>query len=274
MREVWNFRGLRLVAAVAALLACAPFAHAQVVLSVSVEAPEQVTPGSTADVVITVDRADAGLAPDSDVTAIGIELGLPAGWKAERDADSNCAVSITDNQVAGVNSTIQVQGANQTYVDPPANTTCVALPPEGTVLEFFWIPDTGGGGDALPVTFPILINARLVVPAVTGGCTPRIDTVATLRYRVLNGDEVSSTGLDSIPEDCPDCETVGGDANGDGSVDPADAQLTFEAFLQFPDALAIFVPTCGDYCGNGNGVDPADAQGIFNSFLQLPNPCN
>lgn len=274
MREVGKFRGLRRAALAAAVLACAPLAGAQVILNVSVDAPEQVTPGSTAELLITVDRADASLSPDSDVTAIGIELGLPAGWKAERDADSNCAVGITDNQVAGVNSTIQVQGANQTYVDPPANTTCVALPPEGNVLEFFWIPDTGGDGDALPVSFPLIINASIVVPNTTGGCTPQIDAVATLRYRVLNNDESISTGIDSIPENCLDCPTNGGDANGDGSVDPADAQLAFEAFLQFPAALEALVPTCGDYCGNGDGVDPADAQGIFNTFLQLPNPCN
>ncbi len=258
----------------AALIFPTSLAHAQITLAIQVEAPELVTPGGKADVVITIDRTDATLFPDSDVTAVGVELGLPAGWKAERDADSNCAVSVSDNQVVGNNATIQIQGANQTYLDPPANTICAALPAEGAVLEFFWVPDTGGGGEALPVSFPIIINARFDVPAATGGCTVQIDTVATLLYRVLNGDERSASAIDSIPADCPECVTQPADANGDGSVDPADAQLAFEAFLQFPDALAAIVPACGDFCGSGDGMDPADAQGIFNTFLQLPNPCN
>jgi hypothetical protein len=246
-------------------------AGAQVNLAVTVEMPDTATPGVPFDATLTIARTDASPAADSDVTAIGVELGLPSGWKLERDVDGNCAVSATDNQTPGVNSTIQVQGANQTYVDPPANTTCVALPPEGNTLEFFWLPE--GGGNALPVSFPIVVNLTLTVPE-GGDCFPQRDLAATLRYRVLNGDERVASGIDSLPAECAACATAPGDANGDGSVDPADAQLAFEAFLQFPEAIAALEPECGDFCESGNGVDPADAQGIFNAFLQLPNPCN
>lgn len=246
-------------------------AGSQVNLAVTVEMPDTATPSGTLDATIAINRTDASPAPDSDVTAIGVELGLPAGWKLERDVDGNCAVSATDNQTPGVNSTLQVQGANQTYVDPPNNTTCVALPPEGNTLEFFWLPE--GGDNALPVSFPIVVNLTLTVPE-GGTCFPQRDLAATLRYRVLNGDERVANGIDSIPAECAECPTNPGDANGDGSVDPADAQLAFEAFLQFPEALAIINVGCGDFCNAGDGVDPADAQGIFNTFLQLPNPCN
>lgn len=246
-------------------------AGSQVNLAVTVEMPDTATPGVAFDATLTIARTDASPAPDSDVTAIGVELGLPSGWKLERDVDGNCAVSATDNQTGGVNSTIQVQGANQTYVDPPANTTCVALPPEGNTLEFFWLPE--GGGNALPVSFPIVMNLTLTVPE-GGDCFPQRDLAATLRYRVLNGDERVANGIDSIPAECAECPTNPGDANGDGGVDPADAQLAFEAFLGFPDAVTQLSENCADLCETGNGVDPADAQGIFNTFLQRPNPCN
>ncbi|MFM1918447.1 MAG: Dockerin type domain [Candidatus Hydrogenedentota bacterium] len=271
-RDGSNMGGLVKLAGVtlSGLVAFGGAAFAQPALDITVDAPDTYTPGSTVDVTITIARTDATAADDADVTALGAEITLPSGWKVERDADANCDVAVSDNQVVGTNSTIQVKGSNQTFVDPPANTTCVAIPTTGDVLEIFWIPEDGGSGDPLPVNFPVVVSATLTVPAQSSG-QQAID--GTVKYRVLEGGEVSETGGDTLEAAAGGCLTAPGDANGDNSVDPADAQLAFEAFLQIPEALAAINPDCGDFCNTGDGVDPADAQGIFNQFLQVGNPC-
>lgn len=263
--------------ALSGVLALSGSAFAQATLDITVDAPDTYVAGGTVDVAITIDRSDATADPDSDVTAIGAEIALPTGWKLDRDADSNCAVAVveTQNGVAAnpvTNSTVNVKGSNQTFVDPPTNTTCVAIPTSGDTLEVFWIPEDSGGGTPLPVDFPVVLTVTLTVP---NGNTGIKNVNGTVKYRVLEGGEQTGTGGDSLDaEDPSGCVTAPGDANGDNSVDPADAQLAFEAFLQLPDALAAINPDCGDFCNTGDGVDPADAQGIFNQFLQLPNPCN
>lgn len=268
-REGSNVGGLVKMAgfALTGVLALGGAAFAQPTLDIAVDAPAEYTPSGTVEVTITISRTDSDANPDGDVTALGAEITLPTGWKLERDADANCASTIDDNQTAGVNSTIQVKGSNQTFVDPPANTTCVAIPTTGDVLEIFWIPE--GGNDPLPVAFPVVVTATLVAANSTGDQ----DIDATVKYRVLEGAEQTAAGSDTLAQgQGGGCVTAPGDANGDNSVDPADAQLAFEAFLQIPEALDAITP-CGDFCGSGDGVDPADAQGIFNQFLQVGNPC-
>jgi putative pyrroloquinoline-quinone binding quinoprotein/fibronectin type III domain protein len=66
-----------------------------------------------------------------------------------------------------------------------------------------------------------------------------------------------------------------GDANGDGSVTPGDAQAAFDYFLGIetpphPENCDV-CPTFPD--GDGS-VTPGDAQAIFNVFLGLPTPCD
>jgi hypothetical protein len=278
-RDGRNLGGLVKVAgmALSGVLALSGAAFAQAALDITVDAPDTYIAGSTVDVDITIDRTDASGDPDSDVTAIGAEIALPTGWKLDRDADSNCAVAVveTQNGVAAnpaTNSTVNVKGSNQTFVDPPNNTTCVAIPTTGDTLEVFWIPEDSGGGTPLPVNFPVVLTVTLSVP---NGNTGIKNINGTVKYRVLEGGEQTGTGGDTIDAGIVDgCTTQPGDANGDNSVDPADAQLAFEAFLQIPAALAAINPDCGDFCNAGDGVDPADAQGIFNQFLQLPAPCN
>lgn len=247
------------------LVAFGGASFAQPVLDITVDAPDTYTPGSTVDVTITIARTDVTGADDADVTALGAEITLPSGWKVSRDADANCDVAVGDNQVVGTNSTIQVKGSNQTYVDPPANTTCVAIPTTGNVLEIFWIPESGGSGDPLPVNFPVEVNATLTVPGNSAG-QQAID--GTVKYRVLEGGEVSETGGDTLEAAASGC-ALPGDVNGDNSVDPADSQAIFDFFLGRPGAIN---EDCGDFCTDSS-IDPADAQGVFNAFLGRPSPC-
>lgn len=264
--QVRNLGCLRNVTgfALSGVLALAGAAGAQVVLDITLDAPDTFAQGETVPVTITIDRTDVTAAPDSDVTAIGAEIALPSGWKLERDADANCDATISDNQVGGVNSTIQVKGSNTTFVDPPANTTCADLPLTGDTLEIFWIPESGGTGDPLPVNFPLIVNATLT----TAGCNENINIGATLRYRVGAGAEVTPapTGGDTI--DCTGevgC-VVRGDVDGNGSLSPGDAQLIFNIFLGTGTAVN---PECADFCGEGS-VTPGDAQNAFNAFLGTP----
>lgn len=277
-RDGRNLGGLVKVAGIAlsGVLAFGGTALAAPVLDITVAAPDTYVAGQTVDVQISIERTDATADPDSDVTALGAEIALPTGWKLDRDPDSNCAVAVveTQNGVAAnpaTNSTVNVKGSNQTFVDPPANTTCVAIPTSGDTLEVFWIPEDSGGGTPLPVDFPVVLTVTLTA---AGNSSGQQNINGTVKYRVLEGGEQTGTGGDSIDQEVGGCVTAPGDANGDNSVDPADAQLAFEAFLQIPEALAAINPDCGDFCNTGDGVDPADAQGIFNQFLQLPNPCN
>lgn len=266
-RVSWNLGGLAKAAGVATsgILMASGAAFGQIALDIEVDAPDSYTGGSPVTVTFTIDRTDASGNSDSDVTALGAEIALPAGWKLERDVDANCAISIDDNQVSGTNSTIQVKGANIAFIpgsNPPA---CSPIPQTGDVLEIFWIPEDGGGQDPLPVDFPVVVTATFI--ATTCAEDQAID--ATVKYRVLAGLEQSNTGADTTSCASSGC-ALPGDATGDNSVDPGDAQAIFEFFLGIG---GVDSEDCADFCTDGS-IDPGDAQGVFNQFLGVPDPCN
>ena len=244
-------------------------AFAQVELDISVDAPDTYpAAGGTVAFTFTVERLDVNADPDSDVTAVGAEIVLPAGWKLERDIDSTCDATITDNQTAGVNSTIQVKGAdNVTPIGAPPNEVCPPIPATGDTLEVFWIPEGGGGDTPLPVDFPLEVSLTVTVPASTEG-TQNIG--ATVKYRVLEGGEETGTGGDTIDQDqIIGCTTSLGDADGNATVDVDDVQALFDFIIQVRPTIE---EECSDFCAD-TFVDVSDVQGIFNSIIQLPNPC-
>jgi len=254
-------------------------AWAEVNLQIQLETEAFYSAGTTTTVRLEIVRADVNSDPDSDVTAMGVALTLPDAWTLVRDAGNACAPALLETQndepVDPANHPVVfVKGANVTYLDPPSNTNCAPLPGSGNVLELNWVP--GGGDVPLSLDFPVAIKLVLFVPADAPEaelCQP-VEIETLLRYRVLDGGEQTDTGGSSVDADCVVDPVSDGDLNGDNSVDPADAQLCFEVFLQIPEALdAIVNPGIGDFCGPGDGFDPADAQGIFNTYLQLPNPC-
>lgn len=227
-----------------------------------------------AKVLLNIERADVSADPDSDVTAMGFTWTLPDGWTLARDANNNCAPAVVETHYgAPINPAehplLFVKGANLTYLDPPTNTQCAPLPATGRVLEFNWIP--GGGENPLPLVFPLTVELKVWAPGLD--FCEVVESDAQLRYRVGDGGEQTASGNGGdVIWDCYPFPP--GDVNSDSSVDPLDAQLCFEAFLQIPEALAIVNTYTGDFCIAGDGLDPRDAQGIFNEFLQLPDPCN
>jgi hypothetical protein len=243
-------------------------AFAQVELDISVDAPDTYpAEGGTVAFTFTVERTDVNADPDSDVTAVGAEIVLPTGWKLERDIDSTCDATISDNQTVGVNSTIQVKGAdNVTPIGAPPNEVCPPIPATGDTLEVFWIPEGGGGDTPLPVAFPLEVSLTVTVPSSTTG-TQNIG--ATVKYRVLEGGEETGTGGDTIDESVVVGCTNPGDGDGNATVDVDDVQAIFDFIIAVrPD----IDDDCADFCDD-SVVDVSDVQGIFNSIIQLPNPC-
>ncbi|MBI1319425.1 MAG: hypothetical protein GC168_10835 [Candidatus Hydrogenedens sp.] len=261
-----------------AVLALAGAAHAQVVLGdVTVEADAEYTPGENVNVTITIDRSDATADPDDDVTALGGELTLPTGWKLALDADNNCTPVLQsgetglDNQVANTNARVQIKRSQTTFLDPPTNSVCTPVPETGDVLEFFWLD--AQASNPLPVSFPVVLK---IVVTSTGNSTGQQQFDLQAKYRVSTGSEQTTDAAPATTEQgVGGCQTVAGDADGSGGVDPADAQLAFDAFLGVQEAVDQLNSECGNFCDPGSsGIDPADAQGIFNQFLGVQDPCN
>lgn len=264
-RVGWNLGGLAKAAgyALSGTLLLGGSAFGQIVLGLTIDAPAEVDPGTQATVTFTIDRIPPGDIPaDSDVKALGAEITLPTGWKLVRDIDANCAIDIDDNQIAGTNSTIQVKGSNTGLIDP---THCAPIPATGDVLEVFWIPESGGSGDPLPVNFPVVVTANFDVPA---NCAGTANFNGVVKYRVLAGLEQTANGTDSTNCTDPGC-ALPGDVDDDGAVTPGDAQMAFDFFLG---AGQLTNPDCGDLCADGS-VNPGDAQGMFNTFLVVSPIC-
>ena len=259
--------------ALMAAVAMSGVAGAQdITLSADVDAPDNFAAGEEVEVTLTITRTDANANDDSDVTAIGGELALPAGWKLSLDADNDCdpvlqdGETTIDNQAAGVNAQVQFKRDQALFVDPPDNTECTPVPPTGDTLEFFWLD--AQVNDPLPVSFPIVLNLVLVAAASGTGSSGDQDIDLTVKYRVTTGEEVTPAPTGSDTTSGADGCALPGDADLSGGVDPADAQASFLSFL----GLATVDVDCANICDpDTSGVDPADAQGIFLQFLGLPN---
>lgn len=67
---------------------------------------------------------------------------------------------------------------------------------------------------------------------------------------------------------------IPGDADGNGTVTPGDAQVIFNCFL-IPQQCSSQAQQCGDLCpaGGDDHITPGDAQGAFNIFLGISPPC-
>jgi len=269
--------------ALVTVLALSGSAYAQVVLGdVTVEADATYTPGENVNVTITIDRSDAPqVDPDDDVTALGGELTLPAGWTLALDADNDCTPVLQsgetalDNQVQNVNARVQFKRNQALFTDPPTNSVCTPVPDTGVLLEFFWLD--AQANNPLPVNFPVVLKLVLTAAANSTG-VQNLDLEA--KYRVDTGQEQTTNAPTvEIDEDVVvgGCQTVLGDANSSGTVTTADAQLVFGAALRRPASLAAINFACGKLCTAGNGNDTAvttgDAQGVFRRALNRPNPC-
>jgi hypothetical protein len=242
-------------------------------LDIWIDLPLVYTAGDTVPVVVNIERIDAESTPDSNVTAMGIELTLPTGWTLARDPNNNCASAFVEDQggspVNPANNAVALfKDATQTYADPPNNTTCIQLPFEGFGLEFIWIPNNGGAADGLPISFPVELTVPLVAGPLVECGLHRID--GDVRYRVLTGSEATNTGSTYLNE-CViiECEVMG-DANGDGTLDIDDVQHLFEFVINVEPSLDEF---CSDVCSD-TLIDVVDVQGLFNMIIQLPNPCS
>ena len=271
----WRTRWIPVASMLAGLMLFSGIAESQISLDVDIQpGNEFFTNGVPYTCTVLIDRVDASSAPDSEVTALGLAVTLPADWKLMRNAGDDCAVALVEMQAGAPVSSLSgttafVKGAAYTYTDPPANTTCVPLPTTGDVLEITWLP--GSAETPAPVAFPVELRLTL---APSGNECSNANAGAEVRYRVGAGGEQTATAATEIVSECVSDPVFNGDANGDGSVDPSDAQLCFEVFLQIPEALSSFVPNgVFDFCGGSDGMDPGDAQGIFNFFLQKANPC-
>lgn len=250
------------------------WAGAEVSLSYGWDAEGPFSNEVPVSVKLTISRSDVSADPDSDVTAMGVAWTVPDGWTLLRDVQDDCAPAIVETQNdepvdPSQHPVVFIRGANVTYLDPPENTRCAPLPATGSVLELNWLPS--GGEVPLPFDFPVTVTLRFWAPDFEL-CT-LWESETQVLYRVGDGGEETAGG-DGIEHECGFFSYPPGDLNGDDAVDPSDAQLCFEAFLQIPEALNRIVPTATEFCGGSDGADPGDAQGIFNAFLELPNPCD
>jgi hypothetical protein len=242
-------------------------------LDLSIELPLEYTEGDTVPAVVTIDRIDTTAVPDSNVTAMGIEIDLPPGWTLARDPSNGCSSTFAEEQggspVNPVNNAVAVfKDAAQTYADPPSNTTCIQLPFEGFGLEFIWIPNNGGAADGLPIDFPVELTVPLVAGPLVECGLHRIDGI--VRYRVLTGSEQTNTGIVYLNEcEIIECTNPFGDANADGNLDIDDVQYLFEYVIAVVPSVDEF---CNDVCSD-TVIDVNDVQGLFNMIIQLPNPC-
>ncbi len=268
-----RLRGLGFACALLGSMALCSAAIAQD-LDIWIDLPLVYTAGDTVPVVVNIERIDAESTPDSNVTAMGIELNLPTGWTLARDPNNNCASAFVE-ELGGspvnpaVNAVAVFKDAAQTYADPPNNTTCIQLPLEGFGLEFIWIPNNGGGGEPLPINLPLQLTVPVVAGA-DGECGTNSGIYGIVRYRVLTGSEETGIGGELDEECVPVCETEIGDSDSSGVVDIDDVQQLFEYVIAVVPSVDEF---CSDVCGDGI-VDIDDVQGIFNMLIQLPNPCS
>jgi len=177
--------------------------------------PAGYTPGATYPITITFSRTDGTAASDSEVTALGGELTLPAGWSLTLNPDNECAPvpqageSRLDNQVPGVNPTVHFKQNQSLYSDPPANTQCVPVPEIGNMLELFFIEDDSES--PLPLDFPIIVKATLTVPPASSGTKSlslrtlyrvgagggQVDTAPTLNLSNGGGVSIPDAGLEA-----------------------------------------------------------------------------
>lgn len=264
--------GARAIVAMAlSIIAATTNASAQTSLKISVDAPDEYIPGETTTLDVTISRSDGGN-EIPDLVALVASITFPDGWTVVRDPLNNCALSYEEAQ-GGVpvnpnaSAAAVIVGSNATYSDPPTNTVCAPVPraSDNDVLDIVWIVQNDEN-----LTFPITLSFDVATSS--GPCSASY--TANVNHREGASGEIVGDGGGDVTECSVIVDPVSdGDLNGDGSVDPSDAQLCFDAFLQIPEALAIVVPTATDFCGGSDGADPADAQGIFNAFLQFPNPC-
>jgi len=249
--------------------------HEVVLGDVIIEA-ESYTPGGTVDVTITIGRSGVSAAPDSDIVALGAGLTLPIGWSLALDADNNCTPVLQqfetslDNQVPESNARVLFKRDPSLFFDPPTNEVCTPVPYGGNVLEFFWLD--AQTNNPLPLTFPVVLK---LVLAADVSSTGQQELSLDIKYRAAGGTgELTAADAVTLEADATgNCE-IPGDADGNGLLNVDDAQLAFEAFLEYPDALSEVDASCADFCQNyGDGIDPADVQGIFFEFVLSPDPC-
>lgn len=214
-----------------------------------------------------------------EVTALGWEVsGFPAGTEVITDAPANnCEPSLVVNPGPPGAPAVNVKRPEPAVLNQgQPNEACNPIMTDGTApFEFFFLARDDNEGETTPhpVTLPVTVQVEFQTPAETQG---DLTLSVLFRYRIDSGEEVNNEGAEAELRltiiEPPGCVTTQGDADGNGSVTPGDAQLVF---LQFLGVEPLSAPECVQCDGDDTGnITPGDAQAIFDVFLGVQAMCD